>query len=361
MRFRAIDTFRGLAAILVILFHIPDSTLLQGNQLIAHGYVAVDFFFVLSGFVMAHSYLNKINDIPSAKSFVIKRFKRIYPLHLFTLLVFLAFETARFVVNANFVKLATPPFDNCSMATFIANLTLTHSMGLFDHLSWNLPSWSISVEFYAYVAWALMLIIFRKKLWLVGLFSLPFIAWFIWRFNGNMEYTFDYGFIRCLFGFLLGMYSYLFASKLKRKIDLRVATITEIGLLVLTGYFLSMFNTSYHWIMPFWFAIIIIFFSTETGAVAKLFAHSRLKFLGELSFSYYLNHIVIIRVFDLLFFKVVKLNHSFTSDAIFLVCVFTTVQLVSIFTYKYVELRFLPKSKPQAAIIPQPELVVAAS
>jgi peptidoglycan/LPS O-acetylase OafA/YrhL len=360
MRFRAIDTFRGLAAILVILFHIPDSTLLKGNQVISHGYIAVDFFFVLSGFVMAHSYLNKINDVPSAKSFVIKRFKRIYPLHLFTLLVFLAFETGRFIVNGYFVKLSTPPFDNCSVATFIANLTLTHSMGLFDHLSWNLPSWSISVEFYAYIAWAIMLIAFRKKLWLIGVFSLPFIVWFVWKFNGNMEYTYDYGFIRCMFGFLLGMYAYLFASKLKRKIDTRVATITEIGLLGLTGYFLSVFNTSYHWIMPFWFAIIIIFFSTETGSVAKLFAHSRLKFLGELSFSYYLNHIVIIRVFDLLFFKVIKLNHSRTSDAVFLLFVFSTVQVVSMFTYKYVELRFLPKPKTQPKFIPQAELVASA-
>jgi len=268
MRFRAIDTFRGLAAILVILFHIPDSKLLEGNQLVARGYMAVDFFFVLSGFVMAHSYLKKINDLPSAKSFAVKRFKRIYPLHLFTLLAFAAFETARFVVDQYFVKLNTPPFENCDIPTLIANLTLTHSMGLFDHLSWNIPSWSISVEFYVYIAWALMLLVFRKRLWLVGVASAPFIGWFIWKFNGNLEYTYDFGFLRCLFGFILGMYAYLFAKRFSKRMNTMVATITEFALIGSTCWLMANIDVSYHWILPFWFAIVIIFFSTETGYVA---------------------------------------------------------------------------------------------
>lgn len=347
MRFRAIDTFRGLAAILVILFHIPGSTLLEGNLLVAHGYMAVDFFFVLSGFVMTHSYLKKINDIPSVKDFTIKRFRRIYPLHLFTLLMFLAFETARFLVDQYYVKLNTPPFENSGVASFIANLTLTHSMGLFDHLSWNLPSWSISVEFYVYIAWAMMLVLFRKRLWLVGLASAPFVIWFIWRFNGNIEYTYDYGFIRCLFGFVLGMYSYQVAKRIERRMNKTLATITEFGLLALTCYFLMYVPEAFHWTMPFWFAIVIIFFSTETGMVAKLFAHQRLKFLGDLSFSYYLTHTVIIRASDLFLFKVLGLQHTAVADAVMLVVVFTLVQVISHFTYKYVELRFLPKPKPQ--------------
>ncbi len=357
MRFRAIDTFRGLAAILVILFHIPDSRLLAGNQLVAHGYMAVDFFFVLSGFVMAHSYLHKLNDMGAAKSFVVKRFRRIYPLHLFTLLLFLCFETARFMVDQYFVKLNTPPFENCTFPSFLGNLTLTHSMGLFDHLSWNIPSWSISVEFYVYIAWALLLIILRKKLWLVGLVCAPFVAWFIWRFNGNLEYTYDFGFIRCLFGFILGMYAYLLAKRFEKRMNIALATVTEVALLVLTGYFLSGIPTTYHWILPFWFAIVIIFFSTETGYVAKWFAHPRLRFLGDLSFSYYLTHIVIIRALDLLFFKVLKLEHTLVIESVFLVVLFSLVQVVSAFTYKHIELRFQSKSKPRAE--EQPVLATA--
>jgi len=347
MRFRAIDTFRGLAAILVILFHIPDSVLFAGNQLIAHGYMAVDFFFVLSGFVMSHSYLKRINDLPSAKDFAVKRFKRIYPLHLFTLLLFLCFEATRFVVDQYFVPLNTPPFQNAGFWSFIGNLTLTHSMGLFDHLSWNLPSWSISVEFYVYIFWALALIVLRKRLLLVGLISAPAIIWFLWRFNGNIEYTFDYGFIRCLFGFLLGMYAYLFAKRFERKMNKSLATVTEIGILAITGYLLAYVPTSFHWMMPFWFAIVIIFFATESGYVAKLFAHQRLKFLGDLSFSYYLTHIVIIRAADLLFYKVLGLQHTIIVEAAFLVFIFSIIQIFSQFTYKHIELRFQAKPKPR--------------
>ena len=137
-----------------------------------------------------------------------------------------------------------------------------------------------------------------------------------------------------------------------------VATFTELALLILTGWFLSNISINYHWILPFWFAIVIIFFSTETGYVAKLFAHNRLKFLGELSFSYYLTHIVIIRALDLMFFKVLKLEHSVIAESVFLVVLFTLVQVVSQFTYKYVELRFQSKPKPQPVV--QAELAAAA-
>lgn len=357
MRFRAIDTFRGLAAILVILYHIPDSLLFKGNQLVQHGYMAVDFFFVLSGFVMSHSYLKRINDGESARTFASKRLLRIYPLHLFTLLLFFAFEFSRFLVDQYWTPLGTPPFERADFLSFLGNLTLTHSMGIFNNLSWNIPSWSISVEFYVYIFWAILLLLTRKRLWLVGVLCAPMVVWFIWRFNGNLEYTYDYGFIRCLFGFILGMYAYLIAKKFDRKIGRTLATVTEVGMLLITGYLLSGIDTTFHWMLPFWFAIVIIFFSKETGMVAQLFAHDRLKFLGELSFSYYLNHIVIIRAMDLLFYKVLKLEHTLVIESIFLVVLFTLVQIMSQFTYKYIELRF--QAKPKPAAVPETGVAVA--
>src|ERR1700750_78824 len=84
---------RGIAALLTVIFHIdiflgwamipPD-----GSPLLSHMYLMVDFFFILSGFIMCHVYGNRfLKDVrvTEFKKFTIARFSRVYPLHLFTL------------------------------------------------------------------------------------------------------------------------------------------------------------------------------------------------------------------------------------------------------------------------------------
>lgn len=347
MRFRAIDTFRGLAAVIVILFHIPNSVILSGNQFLANAYVCVDFFFVLSGFVISHSYLSRMNDTKSFKAFVKNRFTRIYPLHIFTLLLFLAFESSRYVVNEYFLPLNTPAFKDCTLSSFIGNLTLTHSMGFFNYLSWNIPSWSISVEFYVYLFWAICLLIFRKRLFLIGAVTFPFIIWFIISHNGNIEYTYNYGFIRCLYGFLIGMYTHILSKKMKQ-LSFGISTYLEVLALVLTVVIFYSVTPTLNWLTPLWFSAFIIIFSKESGFTSRLLAHSRLRFLGELSYSYYLTHAVIIRALDLFVYKVMKMQHSILVDGSFILIVLLSTHLLALLTHKYVELAFYKKKTKNA-------------
>ncbi|MVM34785.1 acyltransferase family protein [Spirosoma sp. HMF4905] len=339
MRFRAVDTFRGMAAIMVILFHLQHLTVLSGIAFIAKSDIFVDFFFVLSGFVITYSNYDKITNLASIKPFAIKRFRRLYPLHLFTLLLVLAFEIFRYAIDHYVVKLANPVFaEDKSFVSFLANLTLTQSLHLFDRVTWNGPSWSISVEFYTYLVWAFCLVLFRKNLLIICGLCFSLVAWFIVRHHGSIIYNYDYGFVRCLYSFLIGMLTYRLGRRLSPSGNYWPASIAEILLLGLTIYTVSVFTHSESWLMPFLFALVILVFSREKGAIAKFLASDRLEFLGRLSYSYYLNHLIVLNVLDLVLFKVMKLPASRLGESLYILTCLGCVHLLSVFTYRHVEL-----------------------
>ena len=345
MRFRAVDTFRGMAAIMVILFHMQHLSPLAGNAFVEKSDIFVDFFFVLSGFVITHSNYDKINNLASIKRFVSKRFKRLYPLHLFTLILVLLFEMVRFGIDRYVVRLTNSVFGaDKTLLSFLANLTLTQSLGLFDRVTWNGPSWSISVEFYTYIVWALCLVLFRKNLLLICGISFSLLAWFIVRHNGSIIYNYDYGFVRCLYSFLIGMLAYRLSRRALAGLSYRQSSVAEGLLLGLTLVSIYTFTHAYSWLMPILFAIVIIGFSQEKGAISNFLAGERLAFLGKLSYSYYLNHTVVLAVMDILLFKLIKLPHSELGDLTYIVVCLGCIHLLSVFTYRYVELILQPAS-----------------
>ncbi|WP_080056174.1 acyltransferase family protein [Spirosoma aerolatum] len=359
MRFRAVDTFRGMAAIMVIFFHLQHLSILKGNDFVAKSDLFVDFFFVLSGFVMTHSNYAKITDLSSIKPFAIKRFKRLYPLHLFTLLLVLLFELFRFGVDRYVVRLSNPVFGpDKSLPSFLANLTLIQSLNLFDTTTWNGPSWSISVEFYTYLLWALCLVVFRKNLWVMCTLCFGPIAWFIVRHQGNIIYNYDYGFVRCFYSFLIGMLTYRLSRHWQSAGARWVFSVVEILLLGGTLLAVSSFHHAESWMMPFLFALVILVFSQEKGIVSTILANDRLEFLGRLSYSYYLNHMVVLNVLDLIIFRVIKVPATSLGEWLYVLLCLIGVHLLSLFTYRYVELILQsapPNRTPRS--VPQPTSV----
>jgi len=110
--------------------------------------------------------------------------------------------------------------------------------------------------------------------------------------------------------------------------------------------------------MPFLFAVVIVVFSRESGAVSRLLASHHLEFLGKLSYSYYLNHTVVLAVMDLLFFKLIKVPHSGMGELFFVIICLACVHLMSVFTYRYVELILQPPA-PDRSSKTVPEMVVS--
>jgi peptidoglycan/LPS O-acetylase OafA/YrhL len=149
-RLDALTGLRGLAAWLVMLFHIAPffSKSLHASTLalFSKGYLAVDLFFILSGFVMWLTYADqfKRNGLRAIRPFLIRRIARIYPLH-FVMLI------ATFIFAVLVVIAGKPLPDQYPMATLPFHFLLIQNWGFTDRLAWNDPSWSISTEFAAYL------------------------------------------------------------------------------------------------------------------------------------------------------------------------------------------------------------------
>ena len=180
MKFQSLDGFRGIAAVMVVLYHSRFHAEPSAVALVKNSYLFVDFFFILSGFIMTHAYWDRIGKTVSFKRFFILRVGRLYPLHLFMLLAWLPYIGAKAYVYSQGIG-GTDPLILNNASTFIANLFLAQSLGFYDLaslFSWNFPSWSISAEFYTYLVFfaSALIILARKKILKVvlGLFLLGF-------------------------------------------------------------------------------------------------------------------------------------------------------------------------------------------
>ncbi len=107
-RFYVLDSFRGVFALCVVVFHLNIIGSISELKFFSGSSLFVQFFFVLSGFVLTHGYANK-NDY-NFKSFIVSRTWRLYPLHLTMLIVFIIFETAKFIAFKYGVQFNYKPF-----------------------------------------------------------------------------------------------------------------------------------------------------------------------------------------------------------------------------------------------------------
>jgi peptidoglycan/LPS O-acetylase OafA/YrhL len=110
--------------------------------------LGVDLFFALSGFILAYNYFEQFRTISTKPylRFLGMRLGRVYPVHLFTLLILVAGVVlgrgAHFHFNAP---------ERLTLPYFIQNLFLVHAWSPYTQVSWNGPAWSISAEWFAYL------------------------------------------------------------------------------------------------------------------------------------------------------------------------------------------------------------------
>lgn len=145
---RALTSARGIAAWLVVLFHIrtsiaglPD----PAEAVLAKGYLAVDFFFLLSGFVIWMRWSDRLRGGGTGRipEFLQRRIARIWPLHLFMLGAGLCLALALRMTGRD-----APQFP---LAELPLHAVLLQNWGFTGALSWNDPAWSISCELGAYL------------------------------------------------------------------------------------------------------------------------------------------------------------------------------------------------------------------
>jgi peptidoglycan/LPS O-acetylase OafA/YrhL len=214
----SLTSLRGLAALWVVLYHycvqcFPNLDVAHYTQLIGKGYLAVDMFFMLSGFVMTHVYYRAFSDSNGImlhyRGFLVARIARLYPLHIFMLLLFVATAvTSQLMAGSVTSPLQSIPLKGPeSVTAFLANIFMLQGLEA-GKLSWNYPSWSISVEFMAYLAFPLALpLVWRAPhpvKFVLGLLLFCALGWLAFLKKGDFDqWDGPIALLRCLPEFLL--------------------------------------------------------------------------------------------------------------------------------------------------------------
>lgn len=300
---KSLTAFRGVAALLVVAFHylgafLPSLTPSGYTFFISKGYLWVDFFFLLSGFVLTHVYLGKFQDrlrFRDLKVFIFARFSRIYPLHLIVLMGYLGLEAVRYILTTFEVGYATfSTFTGSqSLGALLSNLLLTQATGIHDRLTWNGPAWSIGAEWFAYLAFPILVIgLMRRTAWVAASIIAASLAGLavISDWGRYLDVTYDYGLLRCLFGFVIGMLLHRFRDAAKQAhLGSDVACAGIIVALVLAMHF-GLRDI----LIPPVMALLVLGLSLNAGLVSRGLSHPMLLWLGAISYSVYMFHMLLL-------------------------------------------------------------------
>ncbi len=298
-RFVVLDSWRGIAACLVALFHLDAYSHLYGVPFLRNSWLFVDFFFVLSGFVIAANYQQRLLDGFGVGRFLFLRLGRLYPLHFVMLVLFISWELTKVIRRILLPELSpVAVFSTPREApdTILANLLLIQSLHVYDFLTWNVASWSISTEFYTYTVFAACLVGLRKHAWVALLFAMiggPVLIAIL--SERNMDTHYDWGIIRCVYGFAAGAISWNIYGKWNEKLRKRLSgSLVEWGALGLVVVFVSVAGTSLLSIAaPYVFALVVLVFAFEAGTASAILRLRPLVFLGTISYSIYMTHVFI--------------------------------------------------------------------
>jgi peptidoglycan/LPS O-acetylase OafA/YrhL len=176
----------------------------------------------------------------------------------------------------------------------ITNIFLVHAMGFHRHLLLNVPSWSISVEFFAYVTFAILAVWLRRFMPAIAavliVASLAILYFFAERY---MDTHADLGFFRCLAGFFSGYFMYLAWRRFGGVENRAAATALEVAVIVAACWFVTIAGngtSAVSLLAPLFFAPVVFVFAAERGLVSSLLKRQPFPFLGDTSYSIYLTH-----------------------------------------------------------------------
>jgi len=297
-----LESVRGIAALLVLIHHIPGWNLtLYYVGFIRSSNLMVDLFFVLSGFVIYKTYSLKITKKIDLVRFQFLRFGRLYPVHFLLLMIFLSIEFAKYFVA---LKLGirsshTTPFEENNWLAFIQHIFLVQDIGPTGNgKTFNAPSWSISVEFYTYLVFGLI-VLFANKFKVIIAVLIACFAIFCLFTNFAPEFR---DVLRCFAGFFSGCCTAYFYTRIKIKIPPYITIITFLTLFIFLHY---KPNPDYDTIIYVLTSILILSItSAEEGLIIRMLKTKLFIWLGSISYSVYMTHVLIIWVLNQ-FFRVV--------------------------------------------------------
>lgn len=287
-RFTTLDSFRGVFALLVVFHHLHVVGAFIELPFFRRAEILLNFFFVLSGFVLAHSYGLKAPF--GFKRFVISRIFRLYPLHVVMLLVFILFEGVRWAAYKKGFTLNNVPFTGLfDPSEILPNLLLVQAWTtLTETMSFNYPSWSISIEFYIYLLFGALCLLSLKSRFVM--FACVAIVVFTMIFTEHEPLVW-----RAMMGlscFFAGNITYLAYLLIRdRFVPVRwLMTVLEVGLTCTTYWMVMNDYSDRSPIASLTFCVLVLVFAFEVGLVSTFLKTAVFRLLGKLSYSIYMTH-----------------------------------------------------------------------
>lgn len=284
-----------MAALLVVLYHIPKWGGLLDVAFVRNGYLMVDLFFVLSGFVIFTAYRGKINSPADLARFQWLRFGRLYPVHLVFLAAWVGLELLKLAsARSGVTDLSSVPFgEPNTIAALVKQVFLLQGVLPNEPISFNWPAWSISTEFYTYLVFGLAMLILRKRAPVffggVALLAVSMLA-------SNTTLGFDY-LLRCLAGFSIGC----LVAQLIARAQIVLPSYLSVVVFAATVVFVQ-FAPEDAWRFAIYLLsglLIVMLCMSSGGALSKALKYPALLWLGAISYSLYMAHSFVMACFSI--------------------------------------------------------------
>lgn len=316
----ALNGLRGAPAIAIVLFHYCEILSGRGFEgyrgvawfdlFVSKSYMFVDFFFVLSGFVLYYVYGRRFGAGVGAREiadFGVARVSRLYPVHFVMLLAMLGFEIFRRALWAGDAGISifdVPSQPYRTIDSFIANLFLVQAWHLYDHLTWNPQAWFVSAEFALVLLFPVLVRIagprFSVRTALLGLGGVALLmalaAYVPARPDRLLDITYKWGVFRGIAEFAMGiaMGAAFLAFKDRKGLSLPVAAHVAAQIAVIAALLYAIYAVRDDRVIALLMAAMVWIFAFDHGPIARLLASKPLKTLGHWSYGIYLGHVFLI-------------------------------------------------------------------
>jgi len=301
---------------------------------LSKGHLGVDVFFLLSGFILSHVYYDEFNsgNKKGFAKFIGFRFARLYPVHLFLSLFLLVYLNLSSIAGYK-----ENPVSIDEYIELLKQLFMVHAWGISDRTSWNVPSWSISAEFFAYLLFPFLIRIvkFGGVPWKFSYLFISYIGLSVFCFrNDGLGATVDYGLVRIFFEFNMGcaLYALIKDNVFSKKICNWFLYMSIIALVI---FFSFNIPTKYEFIFEFIIAFFIIGLFKGIGPIQNVLGNKTMFHLGEISYSIYMSHWLVYMLYiNIVDFLPIIFRDPTIASSVFIV----SVMIYSHLLYKFIEL-----------------------
>jgi len=306
---KALSGARAFPPLILVLYHFCEGHGYRGafwfDAIVAKGYLWVEFFFALSGFILIHVYGDRtaefLRGTAAYFTFVKTRLARLYPLHLFMLFTLLGLVIAlrALAAHGGYVSIYDQPYHpQNTLVGFLASLFLVQAWNILPYLTWNGASWFVSVEFLLCLLFPIYLFFSRGNMFsallLIAAGGLALIVLAITSGHG-LDLTFHNGIYRGMAGFAIGAgLSMLYRAMMARGWgDLPEGLLTLVQFAALLLLLDAIYRSSWaHKPQDIYVAFamdaLILTLAFDRGLVARALSTGVVLALGEWSYAIYM-------------------------------------------------------------------------